>query len=101
MGIPREEQETTINFTRCEQGFNIMTSDTTMINKLDKLCKIAPEYYSLLGVGRIDGVIVDKEYIVTDKSLLTFRKGKRHIEMSEEEKKDLVSRMQAGRIKTD
>lgn len=85
-----EEQETTINFCRTEKGFNVWTSDRTVMTKLDKLCNSSPMNYKLVNVGKIDGQIADKEYIVTDKKLLSFRAGKRAL--SDEQKAKLAER---------
>ncbi len=42
------EQEVHINFMRDENFATIYTSDTTYMTKLDKLCKISPDMYSLI-----------------------------------------------------
>lgn len=75
--IPASEQETVIVMLRSEDIANISTSDTTMKTKLDKLCDNNPDYYSL---ESDDGYY--KNYICSDKSLISFRAKKR--EMSEE-----------------
>ena len=45
--IPLEEQETLIHFMRGEDFATISTTDSTMITKLDKLCKSNPDMYWL------------------------------------------------------
>lgn len=95
MSIPINEQETTINFSRDEQGLELWTNDSTVITKMDKLCEKAPNYYKLVSVGKIDGEIVDKAYEVSDKTLLSFRSGK--IILSEEQKQQRAERMKKMR----
>lgn len=95
MSIPINEQETTINFSRDEQGLELWTNDSTVITKMDKLCEKAPNYYKLVSVSKIDGEIVDKAYEVSDKTLLSFRSGK--IILSEEQKQQRAERMKKMR----
>lgn len=89
--IPTNEQETTINISRSGIECDIWTSDTTMMTKLDKLCASSPEYYILSDVGEAEGEIVDKVYIVKDKTLISFRKG--HVALSEDQKRARSERM--------
>ena len=89
--IPANEQETTISFTRDGNCCSVWTSDTTVMTKLDKLCESAPELYILANVGVVDGNIVDKEYFITDKKMLSFRSAKRVL--TEEQKKKLADRL--------
>ena len=77
--IPASEQETVIVMLRSEDTASISTSDTTMKTKLDKLCDNNPDYYFL---ESDDGYY--KNYICSDKSLISFRAKKR--EMSDEAK---------------
>lgn len=73
------EQEVSIKFMRDEDFATIYTSDTTYMTKLDKLCKISPDMYSLIAdTGR------GKTYRVEDKTLISFRAKKK--ELSEEQK---------------
>lgn len=95
--VPTEEQETTINFSRADKTAHIWTSDTTVMTRLDKLCETAPEYYQLKKAGKVDGSVVDKDYIMTDKSLISFRSGKRNMELTEEQKKEIAERLAKGR----
>lgn len=97
MSIQVEEQETIINFSRSDNSAVIWTSDSTIITKLDKLVKAAPKYYSLRNTGVINDSIVNKEYFVADKSLISFRSGKVKREMSEEQKKALAERLKQSR----
>ena len=91
MGISPREQETTINIYRGDQECHIWTSDTTIITRLDKLCEKAPEYYKLYDVGKLNGEIVDKDYIVKDKSLISFRSAKR--QLTEDQRQEFKERM--------
>lgn len=73
------EQEVCINFMRDEDFATIYTSDTTYMTKLDKLCNLSPDMYSLTAdTGR------GKTYRVEDKTLISFRAKKK--ELSEEQK---------------
>lgn len=91
--MPAEEQETTITFTRSDKCCYVWTSDKTMITKLDKLCVTSPDNYKLENTGLIDGLIADKEYIITDKSLLSFRSSKVKRELTEEQRQKYSERM--------
>ena len=71
---------------------------TTMITKLDKLCKSNPQTYrcrhtgySMLCEGR---QILDKEYICSDKTLLSFKPKKRaSVPLTEEQKEERRERL--------
>ena len=89
--VPICEQSTTINIDRDKKECDIYTSDTTMMTKLDKLCEKAPNFYRLESTSIIDDVIVDKCYIIMDKSLISFRNGK--IVLSEEQKQKRAEQM--------
>lgn len=78
-GLSSAEQEICINAMRNDDYAFIYASDSTYITKLDKLCEISPEYYSL-----VKETSIGKTYKVSDKSLISFRQKKR--EMSEEAK---------------
>ena len=92
VSIPTDEQETTISFSRVGDRVDIWTSDTTMITKLDKLCETAPELYQVNKVGKVNGSVVDKDYVITDKSMISFRSKKTTREYSEEEKEKMRER---------
>lgn len=91
VSIPTDEQETTISFSRVGDRVDIWTSDTTMITKLDKLCETAPELYKVNKVGKVNGSVVDKDYVITDKSMISFRSTKR--QMTEEQRQAAKARM--------
>lgn len=77
--LPISEQECVISFMRDEDFAIVYASDSTMITKLDKLCKNSPEYYSL-----IEETKYGNKYKIADKSLISLRQKKR--EMSDEMK---------------
>lgn len=91
--IPVDEQETTINFSRRSEQAEIWTSDTTLMTKLDRMCKEAPENYQCVKVGRVKGNPVDKEYIIQDKTLISFRSRKMNRVLSEERRQEMSDNM--------
>ena len=97
MNVPITEQETIVNIYRDKRECYIWTSDTTMINKLDKMCDRSPDNYKLENTGYVDGVITDKDYRIADKSLISFRACKRNVSLTDEQKKEVADRLQLGR----
>ena len=98
MGLSTEEQETTINILRSEDGAEIYTSDTTMMTKLDKLCKTSPEFYRLESYVESYGKTVGKLYKVEDKKLISFRGKKRPgRSYTDEEKAEVAERFKKAR----
>ena len=91
MGLPYDDQETTITFRRMEKSAVIWTSDSTIMNKLDKLAEKS-NHYKATGVGRIGGRIVDKTYELDDKSLLSFRADKIKRDLTEEQRAIMAER---------
>ena len=90
-----EEQETTITFSRINNNCIVWTSDSTIITKLDKLCDSAPETYKINAVGFYKGKIVSKEYLISNKSMISFRSKKMTRTLTEEQKqkrKDILLR---------
>lgn len=75
--VSLEEQETIIQYNRVDKYATICTSDTTMMTKLDKLCKSAPNNYKLTRTETQDGKVVTKFYRLEDKSMISFRREKR------------------------
>ena len=87
--IPLDEQETTISFSRDSEQVDIWTNDRTMITKLDKLCKSNPETYRCRSTGKNrDGETMDRQYVIADKSLLSFLPKKRKCAPLTEEQKE-------------
>lgn len=89
--IPTQEQETTINFSRTDDICIVWTSDKTVMTKLDRLCNTS-DNYEVIKVGKVDGAIVDKEYQIKDKSLISFRSAKKVCNLTEEQKKTYAER---------
>ena len=78
MGIPNSEQETVIVFGRTDSGAIIDTSDSTVITRIEKLRKQSPENYRLEAIHTFQGGDeCGRKYRVTDKGLISFRKGRR------------------------
>ena len=75
--LPVSEQEWVISAMRDEDFAIVYSSDSTMITKLDKLCKNSPEYYSLIEESKYGN-----KYKIADKALVSLRQKKR--EVSEE-----------------
>ena len=92
MSIPVNEQETVIQISRDGTEAHIWTSDTTMMTKLDSFCSMS-DSWRLTCTGRINGEIVNKEY-VSDKALISFRKNRnKTTPLSEERKEELRDRL--------
>ena len=73
-GVPASEQETTITYTRNLAYADVWTSDRTVMTKLDRLCKEAPENYQCADIGKdLSGRLISKAYRIRDKRLLSFR----------------------------
>lgn len=101
MSVNINEQETTISFSRMDRSVFVWTSDTTVMTKLDRLCKESPENYQCVSVGtaKLKGDTVDKEYRIADKSLICFRPRKLKRALTEEQKEKLRAQLAAGREK--
>lgn len=92
MSIPVNEQETVIQISRDSNEAHIWTSDTTMMTKLDSFCSES-DSWRLTSTGRINGEIVNKEY-VSDKALISFRKNRnKTTPLTEEQKEELRNRL--------
>ena len=96
--IPVNEQETVIQFNRDDRGCKIWTSDSTMMTKLDKRCRLAPDFYTMVKETRTqDGEIAGKFYEIKDKSLLSFRTLKTERVMTDEQRKAAAERLRNAR----
>lgn len=63
MGVAITDQETIINWMRGDEFAEVYTSDTTIMTKLDKLCKKHPENWKCVSVETInEGDIASKMY---------------------------------------
>ena len=92
MGIPNSEQETVIVFGRTDSGAIIDTSDSTVITRIEKLRKQSPENYRLEAIHTFQGGDeCGRKYRVTDKGLISFRKGR--LRYSDEEKRRKAEHM--------
>lgn len=97
-GVPTNEQETTINLFRDETAAEIWTSDRTMMTKLDRMCREAPDNYRMTESGRDRaGNLICKTYVVADKNLISFRSRKVQRELSEEQRIAMIERGKALR----
>lgn len=101
MRVANEEQETVINFPRREDYAIVWTSDTTVMTKLDGLCKKSDEYV-LVETGRLKlgGEVISKTYKVKDKSLISFRAKKMEREsrpMTDEQRLAMIERLEKAR----
>lgn len=92
MNIPTDEQETVITIRRDRSAALVWTSDSTMITKLDKLCNSSPDYYKLIDTGVIEGTIVNKEYKITDKTLISFRSSKTKRQLTDDQRQAIAER---------
>lgn len=96
--IPVTEQETVIQFNRDNKACTIWTSDSTMITKLDKLCKSSPNYYKEVKRTKTqDGEGAGKFYELTDKKMLSFRSSKVKRVLTEEQKAAAAERLRKVR----
>ena len=72
--VPASEQETTITYARSFAYADVWTSDRTVMAKLDRLCKEAPENYQCTETGLdLSGCLISKSYRIKDKRLVSFR----------------------------
>ena len=89
-----EEQETTINYRRCDDHAEVWTSDLTVMTRLDKLCENS-DMYECIDIARSRfGELLSKTYRIKDKSLISFRSNKVKRELTDEQKEELRQRFQ-------
>ena len=98
--LPVSEQEWVISAMRDEDFAIVYSSDSTMITKLDKLCKNSPEYYSLIEESKYGN-----KYKIADKALVSLRQKKREVsdefkEAASERFKKLHAEGKIGKKKT-
>ena len=102
MRVANEEQETVINFPRREDYAIVWTSDTTVMTKLDGLCKKSDEYILVeTGRSKLGGEVISKTYKVKDKSLISFRAKKMEREakpMTVEQRLAMIERLKKARL---
>lgn len=85
MGVPVNEQETTIQFDRVGDKANIFTSDSTVMTKLDKLVENSDIWECSGEVKDMNGDLFGKEY-KCPKNMISFRSKKVTHELTEEQK---------------
>ena len=99
MSVSQIEQETTVSFNRTEETAEIWTSDTTMMSKLDRLCKESPEHWKCKKTEFLrDGSLANKVYVVDSKRLISFRSRPIKRELTEEQRAELADRLRASRF---
>ena len=92
--VSLEEQETTISYCRTEAAVSVWTSDRTVMTKLDRLCREAPDNYQCVEIGRDQsGCMMSKEYQIADKGLLSFRKNRNTVTLTDEQKAERAERL--------
>ena len=98
-GIPLDEQETVISFQRGGDLLDVWTTDTTIMTKLDKLCKEAPENYKCIEVVKLmfNKGLANKRYKCSDKGLLSLRPRRMKRELTDEQRAVLSETMKARR----
>lgn len=84
MYIPREEQETIINFCADDKTAHVYTCDSVYIRKLDKLCERCPDIYKVVKQDECS-----KTYSMP-KRLVSFRVPR---ELTEEQRAAAVERL--------
>ena len=100
MGLSLEEQETHINWDRLGETASVITTDRTVMTKLDKMCEAHPDNYECIHTNRLqdDHSAVEKEYVIADKGLISFRGFKKASTMTEEQRKAAADRLKALRM---
>lgn len=97
MGLPLEEQETHINFSRDGVKATVYTSDTTVMTKLNKLVKLQGTEWKLESESKLkNGELVEKTYSCPVE-FISFRSKRTKREYTEEEKKEIVERLHNNR----
>lgn len=94
MGVALSEQETTISYCREGGSAHVWTSDATVMTKLDRMCREAPENYRCTeeAKAQIGGWLVSKSYVIADKNLISFRSRKAERILTEEQRAELRER---------
>lgn len=97
--ISPSEQETTISFSRDGKIADVWTSDTTMMTKLDKLCKESPnDYVCIEEMRTLDGLLANKRYTIKNKKLVSFRSGSVKRQMTDEQRAKSAERLRQARL---
>jgi len=100
MGLSLEEQETHITWDRLGETASVITTDRTVMTKLDKMCEAHPDNYECIHVNRLqdDHSVVEKEYVIADKTLISFRGEKVKRNLTEEQKAEIAERFKTLRM---
>ena len=96
VGVPSDEQETSIVCERNGDKMTIWTSDNTMVTKLRGLMTKSPEEYILRSISTYDGQPVAYE-VEAPKEFLSFRSVRVTRTMTEEQRIANSERMKAMR----
>ncbi len=88
--LTRYEQEVSLNFNMEDDVCSLYTSSTTWIKRMDKLVNSYPNEYKEIDCGKINGEVVSKTY---EFPIKYFRLAKPRVELSEERKEELRSRL--------
>ena len=94
-GIPTEEQETVITFSRGSNEAQIYTCDNTMLTKIKNMRQSAPDNYQLDETFYSAGEVCGYTFIVP-KKCVSFRAGLQR-EYSEEERQASACRLKKMR----
>lgn len=92
--ITLDEQETVIQFSRCDDYATISTSDTTQKTRLNKLCEKNPQNWALEEDGEVFA-----RYRCTPKSLISLRTRPLDRVLPEEERLARAERLREYRNK--
>ena len=93
VGIPTDEQETTIVLSRTEDKMSIWTTDNTMVTKLRALMNKSPEDYKLVNISACNGAPAAYE-VEAPKKLLSLRNT---MNLTDEQRAALGERLKASK----
>ena len=96
VGIPTDEQETTIVLSRTEDKMSIWTTDNTMVTKLRALMNKNPEDYKLINISTCNGAPAAYE-VEAPKKFLSLRADKITRTLTDEQRAALGERLKASR----
>jgi len=96
MGVSLEEQEIVIQANRDESFATMYITDRTWMTKLDKRVEANPKLFQVVEEHKVAGEVIGKTYRFP-KKMITIRSGEVvRRELTEEERKQKVERMQDG-----
>ena len=96
MKIPINEQETNISFYRIDNRFEVYTSDTTMMTKLDKLVR-EDSAWKLEKIWTHQDDVIGKTYSAPKKCIM-YLANPRICSFTEEQKRENAERLKAWRF---